>query len=86
MAKSLFIPKTPVSLRHVFIMSQNFVGSVSYGWVVSEHLPQSMKQKRKDILLLDMLGERPPALSISGIMVENLSLMLSEESRNIFWQ
>lgn len=84
MAKSLFIPKTPVSLRHVLIMSQNFVGSVSYGWVMSEHLPQSMKHVL--CFILDVLGERPPALSISGIMVENLSLMLSEESRNIFWQ
>lgn len=40
--------------------------------------------KSRDMTPASVVGKRPPALSFSDIMVENLSTVLSEESRASF--
>lgn len=48
--------------------------------------PEHEAKKQRDMTPASVVGKRPPALSFSDIMVENLSTVLSEESKSIFWQ
>ena len=51
--------------------------------------PEHETKKQRDMTPMtpaSVVGKRPPALSISDIMVENLSTVLSEESNSILWQ